>query len=133
MWLARVPLIDYFAPDRVESLLAGVRHYRFREVDVDTQVLIIIVLVLGGHVAHASLTHISYLRVYGHRFREKAAASHQIVVWVIGYLSYLRYRCIRLCLWRLSHSSVMAWIPYRVPHRHDEGVSKIHFLDSVRP
>ena len=130
MWLARVPLIDYFAADRVESLLAGVRHDRFREVDVDIQVLIIIVLVLGRHVAHASLSHIGNLRVYGDRFREKAASSHQILIWVIGYLSDLRNRCI--CLW-LSHRSVMAWIPYRVAHRHDKGVSKIHFLDGIRP
>ena len=63
VWLARVPLIDYFAAHRVESLLAGVRHYRFREVYVDIQVLIIFIIVLGGHVAHTSLPHISYLRV----------------------------------------------------------------------
>jgi hypothetical protein len=133
VWLARVPLIDYFAAHRVESFLAGVRHYRFREVYVDIQVLIIIIIVLGGNIAHTSLSHIGYLRVYGNRFGEKATSSHQIVIWVIGHLSDLRYRRIFLCLWWLSHSSVMAWIPYRVPHGDDEGVSKINLLNGVRP
>ena len=92
MWLARVPLIHYFATDRVQSLLAGVGHYRFGEVDVDIQVLIIVILVLGTRIPHASLAHISYLGVYGDRFREQAASLHQIVIWVIGDLSDLRYR-----------------------------------------
>ena len=132
MWLARVPLIHYFATDRVQSLLAGVGHYRFGEVDVDIQVLIIVILVLGTRIPHASLAHISYLGVYGDRFREQAASLHQIVIWIIWHLSDLRYRCLCLCLW-LSHRSVMGWIPNCVPHGHYEGVSEIHFLDGARP
>ena len=131
MWLARVPLIHYFATDRVQSLLAGVGHYRFGEVDVDIQVLIIVILVLGTRIPHASLAHVSYLRVYGDRFREQAASLHQIVIWIIWHLSDLRYRCLCLCLW-LSHRSVMGWIPNCVPHGHYEGVSEIHFLDGAR-
>ncbi len=133
MWLARVPLIDYFSADRVEPLLAGVGHYRFREVDVDIQVLIIIIIpVLGRRIAHASLSHIGYLRVDRDRLREKATSFHQIVIWVIGYLSDLRDRCIYLCL-SLSHRSVMVWFSYRVSHGHYEGVTKIHSLNGVGP
>jgi hypothetical protein len=130
VWLARVPLIHYFATDRVQSLLAGVGHYRFGEVDVDIQVLIIVILVLGIRIGHASLAHISYLGVNGDRFREQAASLHQIVIRVTGHLSDLLSRCLCLCLW-LSHRSVIGWIPNCVPHAHNEGVSEIHFLDGA--